>query len=269
MTPDRPDGASLPEPRPQSHMRSALREIAGKGVVYGLGASFNGVVGFILIPFFTHRLTAAEYGRFAIAEMVLNLILVLLGLGMNVAILARYPSVPPEERRAFFGGVLSFMLVAIVVLEAVFLTLALQWGTVIASVLDMRMFFLVAAISAIETVWLVFATQYRAEGRAWAYIGASAFQASVGLVATIYLISRLGYREDGILIGRLIGNAALLAIVLLPQIVRYPLGNGFATGKDLLRIGLPLIPATFSTMWVMTSPRHFIEWFRSISDVGV
>src|SRR2546425_2938489 len=34
-------------------------------------------------------------------------------------------------------------------------------------------------------------------------------------------------------------------------------------------IGLPLIPATFSTMWVMTSPRYFSEWYGSISHVGV
>src|SRR5712692_3535311 len=266
---DRRDGASHPGPHPQSPMRSALHEIASKGIVYGLGASFNGLVSFTLIPFFTHRLTAAEYGRFAIAEVVLNLILVLLGLGMNVAILARYPSVPPEERRRFFGGLLSFMLVAIVVLEAAFLMLALRWGTTIASVLDMRMFYLIAAISAIETIWLVFATLYRAEGRAWRYIGASVFQASAGLVATVWLIRRLGYRDDGILIGRLMGDAALLAIVLLPQMMRYSFGGGLSTGKDLLRIGLPLIPATFSSMWVLTSPRYLIEWYGSVADVGV
>ena len=75
-------------------MKSALRELTSKGLVYGLGASFNGLVSFLLIPFFTGRLSATEYGRYAIAEMVLNLILVLLGLGMNVAILARYPNVP-------------------------------------------------------------------------------------------------------------------------------------------------------------------------------
>lgn len=62
-------------------MKSVLQELAGKGLVYGLGFSFNGLVAFILIPFFTGRLTAGEYGRYAIAEMVLNLILVFLGEG--------------------------------------------------------------------------------------------------------------------------------------------------------------------------------------------
>ena len=62
-------------------MKSAIQDLAAKGLIYGLGASFNGLVSFLLIPFFTHRLTAGEYGRYALAEMVLNLLLVLLGMG--------------------------------------------------------------------------------------------------------------------------------------------------------------------------------------------
>src|SRR5213593_3046804 len=109
-------------------MKSALGELTSKGLVYGLGASFNGLVSFILIPFFTNRLSATEYGRYAIAEMVLNLILVLLALGMNVAILARYPSLAPQDRDKFFGSVLSFMLLWIITFEAAFLGLARLFG---------------------------------------------------------------------------------------------------------------------------------------------
>src|SRR5207244_8457909 len=120
------EGPSL-HPTP-SGMKSALGELTIKGLVYGLGASFNGLVGFLLIPFFTGRLSAAEYGRYAIAEMVLNLILVLLGLGMNVAILARYPSVPLAEREGFFGSILTFMLLWTMAFEAVFLGVARWFG---------------------------------------------------------------------------------------------------------------------------------------------
>src|SRR5437762_9286913 len=109
-------------------LKSALNELAGKGLVYGVGASFNGLVSFILIPFFTNRLTAAEYGRYAIAEMVLNLILVLLALGMNVAILARYPSIPPQDRDRFFGSVLSLMLLWTMIFEVLFVGTAWLFG---------------------------------------------------------------------------------------------------------------------------------------------
>src|SRR3989442_4566354 len=146
----------------QTGMKGALAELAEKGLVYGLGASFNGLVAFILIPFFTSRLTAREYGRYAIAEMVLSLILVILGLGMNVAILARYPNVVPHDRDRFFGSVLTFMALWTVAFQAAFLGLARLLGRAALPLLDMRMFGLIAAISVLETISLLFATLYQA-----------------------------------------------------------------------------------------------------------
>ena len=250
-------------------LKNALGELAGKGLVYGIGASFNGLVSFVLIPFFTNQLTAAEYGRYAIAETVLNLIIVLLGLGMNVAILARYPSVPPRERDEFFGSILTFMLLWTIAFEALFLSMARLFGGDVVPALGMPLFLLIAGISTLETVWLLFATLYRAKGAAWRYIGASAVQAGVGLVVTLYLIARRGYRDEGILVGRLIGDITVLATVVLPQLGRYHLTARLAPARELLRIGVPLIPATFASMWILTSPRLFIQWYGNVADVGV
>jgi O-antigen/teichoic acid export membrane protein len=255
--------------RGRSGLKHALGELAGKGLVYGIGASFNGLVSFILIPFFTNQLTAAEYGRYAIAETVLNLILVVLALGMNVAILARYPSVPPEDRDRFFGSVLTFMLLWMIAFEAAFLVLAWLFGATAAPPLSMPFFALIAAISLLETLWLLFATLYRAKGSAWRYIGASALQAGIGLVATLYLITRSDYRDEGILVGRLIGGIAVLGTVVLPQLGRYRLTTQLAPARRLLKIGVPLIPATFASMWVLTSPRLFIQWYGNVADVGM
>src|SRR6266567_2342267 len=259
-------GRSLPQT--PGGMKSALGELTGKGLVYGLGASFNGLVSFILIPFFTGRLSATEYGRYAIAEMVLNLILVLLGLGMNVAILARYPHTPPQDRDKFFGSVLSLMLLWIAAFQGIFLCLARLLGHAVVPVLDMEIFLLVAAISSLETVWLLFGTLYRARGSAWQYIGASALQAGIGLVATVYLIAQKGYRDEGILMGRLLGDVTLFTAVLLPQLGRYRPTLALAPATQLLKLGLPLIPATFSSMWVVTSPRYLIESYGTVADVG-
>ena len=65
-------------------MKSVFRDLLAKGLTYGLGSSLNSLASFLLIPFFIHRLNAAEYGRFALAEMLINLLGILLGLGMNV-----------------------------------------------------------------------------------------------------------------------------------------------------------------------------------------
>ncbi len=250
-------------------MKEVLRDLAGKGLIYGLGASLNAVVAFVLIPFFTRNLQAADYGRYAIAEMVLNLALVALALGMNVAILARYPRIAPEARADFFRSVLGFLLCSTLGLEAVLVAFLHLVSSRVLPVLSARVVFLIVVISALETIWMAFATLYRAEGWAWRFIAASLLQATVGLVATVLLIARWKWRDEGILLGRAIGDLALFTIVLAPQFRHFRPRIDFKPIKDLLTIGLPLIPATFSSMWVLTSPRYFIERYGGIADVGV
>jgi O-antigen/teichoic acid export membrane protein len=151
----------------------------------------------------------------------------------------------------------------------VFIGLARLFGRTVLPVLDMRMFALIAAISTLETTWLLFATLYRAKGAAWQYIGASALQAGVGLGATLYLITQRGYRDDGILVGRLVGDATVFGVALVPQLGRYRLTTHLTPARELLRIGAPLIPATFAAMWVINAPRYLLQWYGSVADVGV
>jgi O-antigen/teichoic acid export membrane protein len=243
--------------------------LTAKGAVYGLGSSINGLLGFVLIPFYLHQLHAAEYGRYALAETCINLLCVVLGLGLSVALLVAYPQTPSDERPRLFGEVLAFVLVSTAVMEALFLAAygILRAGHLLET--EPRQAILVAAISAVETVWMLFATWYRAEGAAWRYIGASFVQLAVGLVATILLILVGGMREDGILVGRLIGDVATLGVVIAVRANRFPLRLRPRAVLPVLRIGIPLIPATFANLWMLMSPRVFIDWFGSKADVGV
>lgn len=253
----------------QSPLRALLKEVAAKGAVYGLGSSINGLLGFVLIPFYLRHLHAAEYGRYALAETTINLLCVVLGLGLSVALLVGYPQTPPDERPRFFGQVVGFVLVSTTVMEALFLaTYGILRGRHLLDT-EPRQAILVAAISAVETIWMLYATRYRAEGAAWRYIAASFVQLAVGLVATILLILVGGMRENGILAGRLIGDLATLAVVIAGRGNRSPLRFRPRAVVPILRIGIPLIPATFANLWMLMSPRVFIDWYGSKADVGV
>src|SRR5262249_28203423 len=122
--------------------------------------------------------------------------------------------------------------------------------------------------AAIENVGVLFLTFFRAEGLAWRYIITSLAQLIIGLLATISFIICLGYSEEGILYGRLAGDIALLGM-LLPYLIKYHPRSNLKLTSDLVRVGLPLVPATLTGMWILMSPRYFIERFGSAADVGV
>ena len=249
-------------------MTSIFRDLVRKALVYGLGSSLNSLASFLLIPFFIHRLTSAEYGRFALAEMMINLMYILLGLGMNVALLSRYQRLEPDERTRLIGSVFALLLITTLGIEGVYLACVWLFGDRVFPSLGHEPLLLVAAITSVEVVWLLFGTVFRAQGAAWRFITGSAVQVMVSLVATIVLIVTRGYREEGILYGRLIGDGALV-LFLSPQLVRYRPRLQLGPALALLRIGLPLIPATFGSTWVLMSPRYLIDWFGGNGDVGV
>lgn len=249
-------------------MKGVFRDLLGKGLIYGLGSSLSGLAGFILIPFFIHHLSAVQYGRFALAEMVINLLLVVLGMGMHVALLSRYPRLTDEnERRTLVGSLICFLLLVAIVVVGIYLALSFA-GLPFFPELSPEMLLLVASVSATETLWLLFATLYRAQGAAWRFITLSVAKLVCGLVVTVLLIVYLGMGEEGILYGRLAGNALTL-LLLAPQFWHYRPRFNLRPALDLARIGLPLIPATFATMWISMSPRYFIEWFGDTAAVGV
>jgi O-antigen/teichoic acid export membrane protein len=241
-------------------------ELVKKGVVYGLGASLNGVVGFLLLPFIVHRLTAFEYGRFALAELLLTVLLVVCGLGLNVALLARYPKLAAGERRAFVGSVLSLLLIATLVAELGFAVFAVVLGPHVFPELGLEHYVLVGAITAIETVTLLVATVFRAEGAAWRFIAIQLVQVAMSLALTIVLISRCGYREEGLLYGRLAGDA-LVIVVVLPVLLHHR-PRKITPALGLVRMGGPLVLAAFSAMAVAMLPRLLLEQLGDAATVG-
>lgn len=235
-------------------------------MIYGLGASLNGLVGFLLLPFIVHRLTAFEYGRFALAELLLAVLLVICGLGLHVALLARYPKLEPAEARRFVGSVLALMLVSTVVAGLGFAVFALVIGPHVFPELAFEHYVLVGAIAAIEIVLLLVATVFRAEGAAWRYVAIQVIQVAVALALTLVLIAQRGYREEGLLYGRL-GGDALVLVLVLPVLVRHR-PRALAPAWGLVRMGGPLVLASFSAMAVAMLPRLVLEQLGDAATVG-
>ena len=246
--------------------RSLAVDLAKKGVVYGLGASMNGVVAFLLLPFIVHRLDSFEYGRYALAELLLNLLLVICGLGLGSALLARFAKLEPVAQRELVGSVLGLVLVATLVVLAAFALFAWLAGPHVFPELRSAHYLLVGAIVAAESVWLVFAALYRARGSAWRYIALQLVQVGVSLILTIELIAHRGYREDGLLVGRLVADGVVLAL-LVPELVRHR-PRALTRAWELVRVGGPLVLAAFSAMFVAMSPRIILDHLGDASTVG-
>ena len=256
MTTLAPPGDSAP--------RAVVVELVKKGLVYGLGASLNGLAGFLLLPFVVHRLVALEYGRFALAELQINLLLVICGFGLRNALLARFPRLAASDVRGFVGSVLSLSLLSIAFVLALYASLVWFAGARLFPELALEHYLLIGSIAAIETVWLLVTSIYRAEGAAWRYVTVQLVQVAISLGLTVVLIAGRGYREEGLLYGRLGADLCVLVLVL-PVLVRHR-PRTLGPAWELVRVGGPLVIAAFSAMFVAMAPRLFLE---RIGDAGL
>jgi O-antigen/teichoic acid export membrane protein len=200
--------------------------------------------------------------------MLLNLLLVILILGLNVALLARYPRLELADRGKVVSSVFSLMLLTNIGFEFLFFFLMLFLGKDVIPSVNMKMVVLICCISFLESIWLMFATLFRAEGAAWTYISASLAQVLSSLLSTIMLITVYGFREDGILFGRLTGDIILM-LIISPNFVRYRPRFDLQPALELLKIGVPMVPAALSNIWLLMSPRYFVEKYCTTAEVGI
>ena len=249
-------------------MKNILAELVTKGGIYALGSSLNGLAGFLLIPFFVENLLPEEYGRFAIADMMLVIFLVISGLGLNIAFLSKYNQVDEKNRRDYVGALFTFVIGTTLFFELVYVVFAITFSNSFFSELSLEMILLVGVIAAIETVWVLFSALYRLKGWAWRFVTISFLQLIFGLVTTVILISSFGFREEGILYGRLAGDMIML-LMLTRVFYRYrPKLGSLNLALETVKMGLPLVPSVFAVTWVMMSPRFYLEQFGSYADLG-
>jgi O-antigen/teichoic acid export membrane protein len=69
---------------------SRIKELTKDAAIYGFGSVAVKIVGFLLIPVYTHYLSPADYGVLALITMYTSLFAVIIGLGQHQAVFRYY-----------------------------------------------------------------------------------------------------------------------------------------------------------------------------------
>jgi O-antigen/teichoic acid export membrane protein len=249
-------------------MKSTITLLATDSLIYGVGSALNGLAGFVLLPVLIKALSAQEYGRYALAEMFLNLFLVVVGMGQTTVFPGQYFGTPEDQRPRLVGGVLALLLLLSMALALMFIAALTLVGGRLAPELPRQFYWLIAMIAVLEALWGVCATLLRIQNHRWRFITVSVVQFLGSLTTTIILITFWRKREEAILYGRLFADL-LLILLLLPGVWSCLFDINWRGASRTAKLGLPLIPATLATVWVAMSPRFFLEQFSDARAIGI
>jgi O-antigen/teichoic acid export membrane protein len=250
-----------------NEIQTAIRHSA----VYGLGGILAKGLGFLMLPFYTHYLSPADYGLLEILDLSMSLLGMFLNMGMTAALLRSYATAESDEEKRKTVST-AFLFVGATGLLTFFLGLGwvrpvsiLIFGPKIPAMYLLLSFssFVLAYISNLPRTYL------RALEASGAFVIADNLGLFLMLALNIYFIAFLKIGLLGILLSSLI--VGFLQMVLLSAWTVHQVGIHFSATylKQMAVFGLPLIFSNLAMFALNFSDRFFLQHFRSLDVVGI
>src|SRR5579864_5137460 len=88
-------------------MLQELKNLLKHTTIYGLGNVLGKMVGFFMIPFYTHYLTTSDYGTLELLDLSLSLTSLVLTMWMNASVIRHYYDSDDEHSRSQVIGTIG------------------------------------------------------------------------------------------------------------------------------------------------------------------
>jgi O-antigen/teichoic acid export membrane protein len=217
----------------------ATRGVLGRGSLYTVATAAPALAALAVLPLVTRLLSATEYGVVAVVLVVVQVGLILLGLGLGAAV-TRTAVIEAHgaERAAALvlqGAACSVLLGLVLVASGPL------WGAAVLGVpWSAAQAWAVGAATAGSVVILV-QSWLRGGDRVGAYVGLGLVANLGGPVAGLLLVAAVAPRAELYALGLAAGQAAAAAAGLV-LLARAPRGRSAGVLRDGLRVGLPTLP---------------------------
>jgi O-antigen/teichoic acid export membrane protein len=249
-------------------MSGDLRALGKETVVYGLSTVLARLLNFLLLPFYTHFLAPGEYGAVAVLFSYIAFANYLFQYGMDQAYM-RYASDKdgPGAEACFSTAWLS--LAATTLALSGVLMLGANHLARLGGISDPLLVRYAAGILALDALTIVPFAALRLAHRRWMFVGIKSFHIVLNVLLNILLIGKLGFGVKGVFLASL--TAAAASLVLLAPVFAQYLRAHFDKHlwRNLLRFGLPLVPAGIGAMMVQVIDRPILQHYAGEAAVGI
>lgn len=255
----------------KNSLNKELKTLGKHGLIYGGAEILSRLIGFLMIPVYTHFLSTSDYGVMELVGLTGETIGIVLGLGIADAIYRFYHDKKEMESTDL---VISTASIGVCVLSFLVLVLISLQSNYIASIVLEGRHQGVYILLALATLWfnqqvhLVY-TYLRVKEKSSLYSAISIARLVMGLSLNILFVVILKKGVLGVFISNLI-SAVFFSLVCFPVMMR-KVGLHFSVGlaKRMLRFSMPVVPSNLASLIVNASDRYFIKVFLSMSDAGI
>ena len=250
-----------------STARNALQSAA----VYAIGGSLPRAISLLTLPIYTRILAPAQYGTFALLLTIASGVTILFSVGMESVFMRVYFQLAADEDRR--ASLVSSVWLGLT-------TLPLAAGTVVGLValafipsssrfsgLELLLALLGAAVNVGANV--VPLSILRADQRLRSFLGFSTIATLSNVGLSLLFVAAFRWGILGWLVATMVANVVTLATGVLIVPFRRPQAVDVGLIRQLLRLGIPLVPHMFAQWALQVADRIVIAGIVSASALGV
>lgn len=252
-------------------MIEELRKLLKHTAIYGMGSVLAKVVGFFMIPFYTHYLTPTDYGVLELLELSLSLAALVLTMWLNASVIRHYNDFDQDRDRKQAVSTIFLVACAIGIAVAILgIRLSKPLSSLILNTPDLHYFVSLEAVSFLVTCVNVVCLSYlRAQQRSVVIVGTNLISLIMALGLNIYFIAIRHSGAVGVLYSSLISGTLTTAVLAAHLIKNAGLSFSLAKLRAIAAFGGPLIITSVAAFTVNFSDRFFLRHFSTIATVGI
>jgi len=250
---------------------SRIKDLTKDAAVYGFGSVAVKVVGFLLIPVYTHYLSPADYGVLALITMYSSLVATVIGLGQHQAVFRyyfKYDEGDPRRR----GVIRTFLALAaamavpcgLAALAARPLSRSLLDDAALAPLLAMGVG--ITYLDLVEKVPLVL---IRAQRLAVRFATYTLIRTTTTICFVLFFVVAIHKKAEGVLSGQLLSGVLFTALLYVWMMRGVTPRYDREIGKQMLAFGLPLLPGLLLYFVFQNASRWFLQRYQGADAVGL
>lgn len=252
-------------------MRQLLFQLSKESFVYGLSGALTKLIGLVLVPLYTRSLVQGDFGLLELLTTITSVVSSLIILGLDGAAALRFYQLENRQERLALTSTLFYFELTLVTLVSVALfgisqPLAELLFQDESLTIYLQLTILTVPFATLVTLFLQVARLAR---RPLSYLALSI--GNLSLVASLVVVAVLvfGLGLQGVLLAILLGNLIFSVAGWWLTRVHYSSVFSASVIRDLLLLGLPLVPATVAWWVINFSNRWFLLNMTTVNDVAL
>jgi O-antigen/teichoic acid export membrane protein len=240
-------------------------------MIYGVGNMLTPFINLLLLPLFTAYLTPADYGVLALLALLSFVSQPVFSLGLGAAMGPSYFEGNSTKRKsetvwtAFLILLVSATILSVIAwyfpreLSILFLRTP-EYGHLVSLTL------MGCAVGILSTP---FTQRIQLEERAKAFVAITLITSLIAIALCVITVVILGWGVKGMVISQLIGQSITFLCFFIAGAREIELIYTKPIARELLRLGIPLVPSFAFLFILMQGNRYILQWVEGLDQVGI